>query len=103
MPSAIDKEALESPSMNMLDINRPPLKNIAHQEYPKMVFLHPKDKSKEHRTKIVESSEELEAAEAKGWKPKPHIPVEPPEDLSVDFEAEAPEEAKRGPGRPKAA
>lgn len=97
MPFAIDQEALESPSMKVLDINKPPSKNIAHQPYPKMVYLHPKDKTKEHRTKIVHTPEELDAAEKQGYKAKPHIPEAVVEDLSVDFEAEP---LTRGPGRP---
>jgi hypothetical protein len=103
MPFAIDTEKLESPNMKILDMGNPPLKSIAHQEYPKMVYLHPKDKAKEHRTKIVANAEELEEAESKGWRMQPHIPSRPAEDLSVDFEAEAPEEVRRGPGRPRAA
>lgn len=103
MPFAIDQEALDSPSLKILDINKPPTRNVPHQEYPKMVYLHPKEKTKEHRTKIVKDAEELEDAEAKGWKAKPHIPVAVVEDLSVEFEAETPEEFKRGPGRPKSA
>lgn len=98
MPFEIDQEALESPNMKILDINHPPTKAIAHQSFPKMVYLHPKDKSKAHRHKIVNTAEEFEAAEKQGWKTKPHIPEATPEDLS-DFEAEA--EEKRGPGRPK--
>lgn len=101
MPFQIDQEALDSPSLKILDINKPPTKNMAHQEYPKMVYLHPKDKTKEHRLKTVSNPEELEAAAQQGWKTSQHIPEAVVEDLSVDFEAEAPE--KRGPGRPKAA
>jgi len=97
MPYAIDQEALESPSMKVLDINKPPVKSIAHQSFPKMVYLHPKDKTKEHLTKIIHNSDELETAEKQGYKLKPHVPVEAAEDLSEHFEAEAP---KRGPGRP---
>jgi len=101
MPHQIDQEALDSPSMKVLDINKPPTKNMPHLEFPKMVYLHPRDKTKEHRTKIVESPDEQEDAASQGWKLNPHIPVAPLEDLSQDFEAEAPSEAKRGPGRPK--
>lgn len=101
MPKAIDQEALESPNTKVLDINNPPTKNIPYQPFPKAIYLHPKDKAKAHRHKTVETPEELEAAEKQGWKTTPHIPIEAVEDLSVDFEAEAPIE-KRGPGRPRA-
>lgn len=91
MPRAIDTEALESPNMKVLDINNPPTKNIPHQAYPKMVYLHPKDKTKEHKYKVVHTSEEHETAEKQGYKTKPHIPAEPVEDLSQDFEAAGPD------------
>jgi hypothetical protein len=97
MPYAIDQEALESPNMKVLDINKPPVKSIAHQSFPKMVYLHPKDKTKEHRIHVVQNAEELESAEKQGYKTKPHIPEAKPEDLSGEFET-SPE--KRGPGRP---
>lgn len=99
MPFEIDQEALESPNMKVLDINKPPVKSIAYQPYPKMVYLHPKDKTKEHRTKIVLTPEELDTAMNQGYKTAPHIPETVIEDLSIDFESEVPE--KRGPGRPK--
>lgn len=97
MPKQIDQEALESPNMKILDINNPPTKNIPYEAFPKAVYLHPKDKTQEHRAMIVENATELESAEAKGYKQKPHIPEDAPEDLS-GFEMEE----KRGPGRPKA-
>jgi hypothetical protein len=101
MPYEIDQEALDSPNLKILDINKPPVKSVAYQSFPKMVYLHPKDKSKEHRGKVVQDADELEAALAQGYKLKPHVPVAPVEDLSENFEAETPE-LRRGPGRPKA-
>jgi len=53
MPQAIDQEALDSPNLKILDINKPPSKSIPYEEFPRMVFLHPKDKTKEHRTLTV--------------------------------------------------
>lgn len=97
MPYAIDQEALESPNMKILDMNKPPVKSIPYQAFPKAVYLHPKDKAKEHRHKTVATPEELHAAEAQGWKTAPHIPQMVVEDLSIEFEAEP---VKRGPGRP---
>lgn len=97
MPRAIDQEALESPNMKILDINNPPTKQIPYEAFPKAVYLHPKDKSKQHRTQTVNTPEELESAQRQGWKTEPHMPVEAVEDLSEHFEAEP---LKRGPGRP---
>ena len=34
MPFAIDQEKLDSPDMKMLDIAKPPLKYIQHEDYP---------------------------------------------------------------------
>lgn len=95
MPFAIDEDQMNSPSLTMLDIGKPPVKSIEYQAYPKMVYLHPKDKTKEHMTRIVHGTDELASAEAEGWKTKPHIPEAPPIDLS-GFHVEE----RRGPGRP---
>lgn len=91
MAKALDQEKLDSADLKILDINNPPVKDIPYQAYPKMLYLHPKDKTQEHRHMVVQNSADHDAAEAKGWKPKPHIPVEVEEDLSDEFEAEAPE------------
>ena len=97
MPYALDQEALDSPSLKILDMNKPPVKAIPHESFPKMLYLHPKDKTKAHRTNIVKDEDEMNAAMDQGWKKEQHIPKSAPEDLSKDFEA-----PKRGPGRPKA-
>lgn len=88
MPYEIDTDKLNDPSLQILDIGKPPVRQMQYQAYPKMVYLHPKDKTKQHRTKVVEDEAELDTAERQGWKAKPHIPVEPVEDLSLEFEAE---------------
>lgn len=93
MPHEIDTDKLNDPSLQILDIGNPPRRQIPHQSYPKMVYLHPKDKSKDHLTKIVHNEAELDGAEKQGWKTKPHIPVEKAVDLSEHFEAETPEPA----------
>lgn len=95
----LDQEKLDSPDMKMLDIGNPPKKYVPHEEYPKMLFLHPKDKAKEHLTKIVQNAAERDAAMAEGWRQNPHIPSAPVVTIPSDFEADIPE-AKRGPGRP---
>lgn len=73
MPYAINEELLSTKTS--LDIANPPVMSIPHQEFPKMVYLHPKDKTREHATKIVHSASELEAAKKQGWRPQPHVPV----------------------------
>lgn len=109
MPREIDQEKIEGSDLPTLDINNPPTRVIAHQSYPKIVYLHPKDKTKEHIHKVVNNEAEHEAAEKQGFKTKPHIPVEPEPDYSEDFETTEYEGAsetvpeKRGPGRPKVA
>src|ERR1039457_2106818 len=95
MPFEIDQEALDSPSLKILDINKPPVKSIAYEAFPKMVYLHPKDKTKEHRGKVVQDADELDTALEQGYQLKPHVPIGVAEDLSEHFEA-----PKRGPGRP---
>jgi hypothetical protein len=99
MPYELDTEALDSPNMKVLDINKPPTKQAPHREFPKMLFMHPRDKSKEHLVKIAADEDEAVALEAKGWRTNPHVPVPAPEDLNKDYEAEVPE-IRRGPGRP---
>lgn len=102
MAFAVDTEKLNSPDMVTMDIGKPPIKQIPYQAYPKMLYLHPKDKSREHLTKVVSSEEEKTAAMAQGWRVEPHIPVPNVASLHADFEAEIPEpEVKRGPGRPR--
>ena len=88
MPYAIDEDKLNSDSMKVMDINNPPVKNIPHEKFPKLVYLHPKDKTKEHLTKIVKNDDELKAAMKQGWQIKPHVPQEPEfsETYSADYE-----------------
>jgi len=88
MPYEVDSDILDSPNTKVLDINKPPMRVIPHLEFPRMVYLHPKDKQKEHRSLIVPDKKELEAAMKKGYKLQPHIPVPPPENeiISGEFE-----------------
>lgn len=99
MPFAIDQEAMEGANMKALDINRPPLKQIPYIAFPKMVYLHPVDKTKEHRTKVVQNDDELQAALAQGWRKQPHVP-QPPADPQIEAGEFEVEPARRGPGRP---
>lgn len=101
MPLAVDQEALNDPSLKVLDILNPPTKQIPYAAFPKAVYLHPKDKTKDHRTKTVESAEELDAATKEGWRLKPHVPIAAADPELAQFEFEADHlEVKRGPGRP---
>lgn len=79
MPFAVDEDKMTSASMQVMDIGKPPLKQIPHMEFPKMVYLHPKDKTKEHRTKVVKDRDELDAALKQGWRKNAHVPVAPPD------------------------
>lgn len=46
-----------------------------YQPYPKMLYLHPEDKTKEHTYIVVNNEEEKDAALAKGYVIEPHNPV----------------------------
>jgi hypothetical protein len=101
MPREIDQEKIEGSELPTLDINNPPTKNMPYQAYPKVVYLHPKDKTKVHLHKIVKDEHEHEVASKQGYKDKPHVPVAAVEDHSKNFEVGDYEtETKRGPGRP---
>lgn len=100
MPYEINQDKLESPETKTLDLANPPLRQIAFREYPKMLFLHPKDKSKEHLTKIVHSEEEESAAVRQGWRPDGHVPYTNEAELYAE-EYEIASEERRGPGRPR--
>ena len=103
MPFAIDDAAINDSNLKVMDILKPPTKSIPFQEFPKMLYLHPKDKTKEHRTRVVQNVTEQEAALAQGWRIQPHIQQEAQAPLSDDFQVDMPEQAevRRGPGRPK--
>jgi hypothetical protein len=95
MPYEIDTDKINDPSLQILDIGKPPLRQMAIQHYPKMVYLHPRDKAKSHMTQIVQNEAQLDAATKQGWKLKPHVPIEATVDLSQHFEAEAPDPLDR--------
>lgn len=98
MPFEIDEDAMKE--KKTVDIDKIPVKQIPFMEFPKVLYLHPKDKSLEHRSKVVKDAEEQKAALAQGWREKPHIPVVE-EAVEDGFEADIP--AKRGrPAKPDA-
>lgn len=45
------------------------------QEYPKMLYLHPVDKTKEHKFIVVDTPEEKDSALEQGYRLEPHIPA----------------------------
>lgn len=85
----IDEEKMAG--LKVVDINNPPTKDVPRQEFPKALYLHPKDKTKEHLVKIVANAEEQKAAMAAGWKTTPHAPLIPTEEESGDYETAAAE------------
>lgn len=47
---------------------------VPKQEFPKMLYLHPADKTQEHKFIIVNTEGEMDAATDKGYKVEPYIP-----------------------------
>jgi hypothetical protein len=84
MPFKIDEEKMSG--LKMMDIANPPIVQFGYEAFPKCVYLHPKDKTKEHKSKIVHDKAELDAATKQGWKTKPHIPEAPPAPDADDYE-----------------
>jgi glutamate/tyrosine decarboxylase-like PLP-dependent enzyme len=78
-----------------MDIGKPPVVPIPHMDFPKMVYLHPQDKTREHLTKIVNNATELAESMAKGWRKQPHVPVTNEPEIPAGYEFEAEPEAKR--------
>jgi hypothetical protein len=96
MPKAIDQAKLND--LKILDISNPPTMEIPRLEFPKMVYLHPKDKTQEHKYKVVDNDEELTAALKLGYQKKPHVavaPVEVVDEGEYEVPAEAPKEAPK--------
>lgn len=101
----------------VLDPAKPPQKPIAFQEFPMVVYKHPREAFKrvehrnanhelvhteiepaEHLTKKVENAAELEAALKSGWVKEPYIapPLpDPNSELYEAAEAEAPKKARK--------
>lgn len=66
----------------------------AKQEFPKMLYLHPVDKTQEHRTFVVNSAYEQENAMAEGFKLEPHVPVAPANEQFEEIAYEGTPEAQ---------
>lgn len=88
MPFAIDQAMLDDPSTKVLDIGNPPMIQIPYQAFPKALYLHPKDKQREHRIRTVETQAELDAATKQGWRTTPHVPEAPPDAALAEFETD---------------
>lgn len=99
MASVIDEEQMKLKGKGNLpfDINKPPLKPAPHQDFPKMLYRWPKDKTLHptSKTAIAKDAEEEKELKAKGWRDTPHV-QEHPEDVPDGFEADDPEEASAG-------
>lgn len=65
----------------------------AVEEFPKALYLHPIDKTHEHKSIVVQTKREMDQALSEGYKVEPHVPVAPPDE---QFEENAYE------GRPEA-
>jgi hypothetical protein len=83
MQQQVDQETIDT--KKVLDIAKPPMKDIGFVKFPQLVYKHPKDKAKEHKALKVENQAELDKALKDGYKEKPHIPVAPAA-VDADFE-----------------
>lgn len=96
MPQTIDEAKMldKGKGNQSFDINQPPMKNIPHMEFPKVMYLWPKDKklSPTSRTLVVQDAKEEKAMLAKGWRNAPHVQEfeeEVPEGFEADLGAKA--------------
>lgn len=46
----------------------------AKQEYPRMLYKHPEDKTQEHKFVVVNNEDEHKQAEGNGYQIDPHVP-----------------------------
>lgn len=114
MPQAIDNDLLSSTpdaaarlasrglqALVTLDPAKPPTVQIPHNEFPRVVYKHPKEAfrkiehrnamreivqvemvANEHLTRLVVDDKELKQALASGWDKKPYIPEPAPDPLA---------------------
>lgn len=88
---AIDEAKMKE--LKSMEVGKPPTKDIGFIEYPKVIYLHPKDKSKEQISKTVQDKAEEEKFLKLGYRLKPHVPqIE--EALPEGFDADVPEAPK---------
>ena len=102
MPFTVDEEKLISKPgatvVTSLDPAKPPVREIPHMEFPRVVYKHPREPFRkiihrnnkheiveeeivpsEHMAMIVKDKDEFDKATREGWVKKPYIP-KPPED-----------------------
>lgn len=94
MPSQIDEDLMRAKTManQPFNISTPPLKNIPHMDFPKMMYLWPKDKklAPTSKTTIAQNAKEEKALLAKGYHDKPHkqeFEEEVPDGFEADIQA----------------
>jgi hypothetical protein len=104
MPKEVDVEAMKE--LKMLDLSKPPMRDIPHMEFPKCIYLHPKDKYRvirrkddrgnvveeykeptTHKSKVVADKAELDKALKSGWKREPYLPVAVPDEEYPETQA----------------
>ena len=115
MPFAIDEDRMitdptkRKPGIEplaSLDPAKPPVKQIPHMEFPRVVYKHPAEPFKkiehrnahhevvdvetvpaEHLTRVVADEKELKRAIAEGWVTKPYVPQAPPDPNAELYDA----------------
>src|SRR6185437_12988538 len=97
-PFAIDEEKIKE--KQAMDLNNPPVRSIPFQEYPRLVYKHPKRpfrevkrrdaagntvevtyEPSEHKYKSVSSQAEFEQALKDGWRKEPYVASGVPDPL----------------------
>lgn len=125
MPNTIDEERFGS--QETLDLSKPqgtaqglPVKQIPHQEYPRVVYKHPNApfyveehrnanhevvhrevKSAEHRTHVCQSKAEHGRKLDEGWKNEPYIQLAPPDPMDDLYGEVIADDIARKGGRKK--
>ncbi|HWH56110.1 MAG TPA: hypothetical protein VN682_00695 [Terriglobales bacterium] len=102
MPYTVDVEKMSDrpgkPAIPSMDPAKPPVKAIPFMEFPKVVYMHPKEAYRvvihrnaqheiveqehipsEHLTRVVADAKELTAALKEGWVKQPYIAQPPPD------------------------
>lgn len=62
----------------------------AKQEFPKALYLHPVDKTQEHKSIVVQTPEEMDKSISDGYKVEPHVPETP---VDEQFEGSVPDQS----------
>lgn len=101
MPFAVDEEKISQKpghqTLTALDPAKPPVKEIPHLEFPRVIYKHPKEPFRtivhrnaqhevvdqervpsENLARVVKDAAELEAALKEGWVKEPYVPKAAP-------------------------